>query len=41
MSSKGFETFNKSTVVIGKNLKNLNYLQKAIEIANPHEYNDK
>jgi hypothetical protein len=37
MSNKGFEAFNKSTVVIEKNLKNLNYLPKAIEIADPDE----
>jgi hypothetical protein len=32
MTIKSFEAFNKSTIIIEKNLKNLDYLQKAIEI---------
>ena len=32
ITQKGFETINKSTRIVEKNLKNLDYLQKAIEI---------
>jgi hypothetical protein len=34
MTSKSFEEINKSTKLIGKNLKSLDYLQKGIEITN-------
>lgn len=34
MTTKSFEAINKSTIIIEKNLKNLNYIQKAIEITN-------
>lgn len=34
MTTKSFEAINKSTIIIEKNLKNLDYLQKAIEISN-------
>jgi len=33
MTIKSFETINKSTKIVGKNLKSLNYLEKAIEIS--------
>ena len=41
MTTKSFESINKSTSVIEKNLKNLDYLQKAYEITNPDGENDK
>lgn len=34
MTTKSFEAINKSTIIIEKNLRNLNYIQKAIENAN-------
>jgi hypothetical protein len=34
MTTKSFKAINKSAIIIEKNLKNLNYLQKAIEITN-------
>ena len=40
MRTKSFKAINNSTIVIEKNLKSLNYLQKAIEITNvPEEKN--
>jgi len=34
MTTKSFEAINKSTIIIEKNLKNLDYIKKAIEITN-------
>ena len=34
MTVKSFESINKSTTIIEKNLKNLDYLKKAVEIKN-------
>lgn len=36
MTNKSFEAINKSSIIVEKNLKNLDYLQKAIEITNVH-----
>ena len=41
MTAKSFEAFNKSTSVIEKNFRNMDYLEKAFEIANPAVINDK
>lgn len=41
MTTKSFESINKSASVIEKNLKNLDYLQKAYEITNPDINDDK
>jgi hypothetical protein len=36
ITTKSFEAINKSSIIVEKNLKNLDYLQKAIEITNVH-----
>lgn len=41
MTAKSFEAINKSTNVIEKNFKSLDYLQKAAEITGIDEYDDK
>ena len=41
MTAKSFEAINKSTKVVQKSFKNLDYLQKAAEITGVSEYDDK